>query len=69
MEQSGLVERHEIAKVVKDLMEGEDGKKLRYRMKDLKEAADKALSDSGSSTKNIAHLATMWKNKSNQVYN
>ncbi|KAI9110152.1 hypothetical protein K1719_019193 [Acacia pycnantha] len=61
--EGGLVERHEIAKVVKDLMEGEEGKKLRYRMKDLKEAADKALSENGSSTKHIADLATMWKNK------
>ncbi|XP_028794762.1 hydroquinone glucosyltransferase [Neltuma alba] len=61
--ESGLVERHEIARVVKDLMEGEEGKKLRYRMKDLKEAADKTLSGNGSSTRYIAELATMWKNK------
>ncbi|KAF7835665.1 hydroquinone glucosyltransferase-like [Senna tora] len=43
-------------KVVKDLMEGEEGKKVRNRMKDLKEAAEKTLSDDGSSTKQIAEL-------------
>ncbi|XP_054784580.1 LOW QUALITY PROTEIN: hydroquinone glucosyltransferase [Prosopis cineraria] len=59
----GVAGRHEVAKVVKDLMEGEEGKKLRYRMKDLKEAADKALSENGSSTKYISELATVWKNK------
>lgn len=60
----GLVERHEIARVVKVLMEGEEGKKLRYKMKDLKEAAAKALAEDGSSTRQIAHLARLWKNKS-----
>ncbi|KAF1894074.1 hypothetical protein Lal_00003992 [Lupinus albus] len=60
---NGLVEREEIASVVKCLMEGEDGKKLRYRMKDLKDLAAKALSENGSSTKNISQLALKWTNK------
>ncbi|OIW13577.1 hypothetical protein TanjilG_25676 [Lupinus angustifolius] len=60
---NGLVEREEIASVVKCLMEGEDGKKLRYRMKDLKDLAAKALSENGSSTKNISQLALKWTKK------
>ena len=59
--ENGLVERGEIASVVKRLMEGEEGKKLRHRMKDLKEAATKALGENGSSTKQIAELAYKWK--------
>ncbi|KAK7258530.1 hypothetical protein RIF29_24110 [Crotalaria pallida] len=60
---NGLVEREEIARVVKCLMEGEDGKRLRYRMKDLKDAAAKALGENGSSTNNISQLALKWTNK------
>ncbi|KAJ1429517.1 UDP-glycosyltransferase family, conserved site [Sesbania bispinosa] len=59
--ENGLVEREEIASVVKTLMEGEDGKKLHYRMRGFKEAADRALKENGSSTKQIAELALKWK--------
>ncbi|RYR02635.1 hypothetical protein Ahy_B06g081433 isoform C [Arachis hypogaea] len=60
--ENGLVERAEIASVVKCLMEGEEGKKLRYRMKDLKEGAERALSENGSSTNHISYLALKWSN-------
>ncbi|CAJ1961264.1 unnamed protein product [Sphenostylis stenocarpa] len=60
----GLVHRQEISSVVKCLMEGEEGKKLRYRMQDLKDAAAKALAENGSSTNHISHLALIWANKS-----
>ncbi|KAK7823907.1 udp-glycosyltransferase 72b1 [Quercus suber] len=40
--EKGLVDREEIAKVIKGLMVGEEGKKVHNRMKDLKIAADKA---------------------------
>ncbi|KAJ1429518.1 UDP-glucuronosyl/UDP-glucosyltransferase [Sesbania bispinosa] len=59
--ENGLVEREEIASVVKTLMEGEDGKKLRYRMRGFKEAAARALEENGSSTKLISKLALKWK--------
>ncbi|XP_027350575.1 hydroquinone glucosyltransferase-like [Abrus precatorius] len=62
---NGLVQRQDIASVVKCLMEGEEGKKLRYRMKDLKEAAAKALAPNGSSTNHISNLALKWTNKPN----
>jgi len=60
---NGLVERQEISSVVKSLMEGEEGKKLRHRMKDLKDAAAMALAENGSSTNNISRLALLWANK------
>ncbi|XP_015947947.1 hydroquinone glucosyltransferase [Arachis duranensis] len=59
--ENGLVEKEEIASVVKNLMEGEEGKKLRHRMKDLKEAATKTLGKNGASTKQIVELANKWK--------
>ncbi|KAJ7951275.1 Glycosyltransferase [Quillaja saponaria] len=61
--ENGLVERGEIAKIVKDLMEGDEGKKIRYRMKDLKEAAARVLSENGSSTKVISEFALKLNNK------
>ncbi|RDX58704.1 Hydroquinone glucosyltransferase, partial [Mucuna pruriens] len=60
---NGLVLRQEIVSVVKCLMEGEEGKKLRYRIKDLQEAAAKSLAENGSSTNHIANLALKWTNK------
>jgi hydroquinone glucosyltransferase len=59
---NGLVGREEIAKVVKDLMQGEEGATIRNRMKDLKEAAAKAVSEEGSSTKSLHELVSKWKN-------
>ncbi|XP_044501386.1 hydroquinone glucosyltransferase-like [Mangifera indica] len=61
--EKGLIEKQEIARVVKGLMEGEEGKSVRYRMKDLKEAATVVLSENGSSTKALAEVALKWKNK------
>ncbi|KAK1377180.1 UDPGT domain-containing protein [Heracleum sosnowskyi] len=58
--EKGLVGRVEIATLVKHLMEGEEGKRLRTRMRDLKDAASKVLSDEGSSTKAIAQVASKW---------
>ena len=61
--EKGLVDREEIAKVVKGLMVGEEGKKVHSRMKDLKDAAEKALSADGSSTKALTDLASHWTNQ------
>ena len=61
--ENGLVCRDEIAKAVKVLMEGEEGKGVRNRMKDLKEAAAKVLSENGSSTKALSEVANMWRNQ------
>lgn len=61
--ENGVVRREEIAKVVKALIEGEEGKRLRNRMKELKEAASMALSEDGASTKALADVAHKWKSQ------
>ncbi|GMI98993.1 UDP-GLUCOSE-DEPENDENT GLUCOSYLTRANSFERASE 72 B1 [Hibiscus trionum] len=61
--ENGLICRDEIAKAVKGLMEGEEGKGIRRRIKDLKEAAATALSENGCSTKALAEVATKWRNQ------
>ncbi|KAH7849570.1 hypothetical protein Vadar_019770 [Vaccinium darrowii] len=60
---NGIIGRTEIAKVVKDLMEGQEGNLIRSRMRGLKEAAGRALSEDGDSTKSLAQLVQKWKNK------
>ncbi|XP_068644751.1 hydroquinone glucosyltransferase [Aristolochia californica] len=62
-EMRGLVERHEIARVVKALMEGEEGKKVRNRMRELNEAGAKVLAEGGSSYKALSEVASLWKNR------
>lgn len=61
----GIVGREEIAKYAKELMEGQEGKLLRNKMKELKESAKMALSDEGSSTKSLAEVVQMWKSHEN----
>ncbi|KAL0426098.1 UNVERIFIED_CONTAM: Hydroquinone glucosyltransferase [Sesamum radiatum] len=58
---NGFVGQDEIAKVVKGLLEGEEGKEIRSRMRDLKDAAAKVLSENGSSKKLLAELGAKWK--------
>ncbi|GAU44472.1 hypothetical protein TSUD_24480 [Trifolium subterraneum] len=58
--ENGIVERLEIAEVIKGLME--EGGKLRNRMQELKEVANSALKEDGSSTKSFSELALKWKN-------
>ncbi|KAK6158854.1 hypothetical protein DH2020_006168 [Rehmannia glutinosa] len=65
--ENGLVGRVEIANVVKCLMEGEEGKSIRSRMRDLKDAAAKVLGENGSSTKLLAELATKWKSNNTSI--
>ncbi|KAL3517268.1 hypothetical protein ACH5RR_024170 [Cinchona calisaya] len=61
--ENGLIGRVEIANVVKSLMEGKEVKRLRSRMKDLKDAAAKVSSEDGSSTKALAEVARKWQSK------
>ncbi|GFP91930.1 hydroquinone glucosyltransferase [Phtheirospermum japonicum] len=65
--EDGLVGRVEIANVVKGLMEGEEGKGIRSRIRDLKDAAKNVLSENGSSTKLLAELAAKWKSNSASI--
>jgi hydroquinone glucosyltransferase len=63
MNENGLITELEIAKLVKGLMEGEEGKGIRNRMKDLKDSAARVVGEDGSSTKFLAELALKWKKK------
>nr|AZZ70622.1 UDP-glycosyltransferase 4 [Pueraria montana var. lobata] len=56
--ESGLAEREEIAKVVRGLMEGNEGMEIRKRMGLLKIAAANAIKEDGSSTKTLSEVAT-----------
>ncbi|KAK2650709.1 hypothetical protein Ddye_018198 [Dipteronia dyeriana] len=63
-EDGGLVIREEIAKVVKKMMEGVEGKKVRKRMREnLTDAASKAFMEDGASRKSLLKLALEWKNQ------
>ncbi|KAL3536729.1 hypothetical protein ACH5RR_000095 [Cinchona calisaya] len=59
-ENNGLIGRVEIANVVKGLIKGEEGKRVRTRMKELKDAAVEVSSEDGSSTKALAQVAHKW---------
>ncbi|KAJ1388297.1 UDP-glycosyltransferase family, conserved site [Sesbania bispinosa] len=63
--EDGIVEKEEIAKVIKCLMEGEEGKEMHRRMKKLKDSAANALKD-GSSTRTLSKLANEWENLGNK---
>ncbi|XP_073038852.1 hydroquinone glucosyltransferase-like [Primulina eburnea] len=56
-----LVGRFDIKNVVKNLVEGEEGKGIRTRMRDLKDAAARVLSQDGSSTRSLAQVVNKWK--------
>ncbi|KAK7350561.1 hypothetical protein VNO77_09311 [Canavalia gladiata] len=60
--ENDLVERKEVAEVIKRVMEGEEGVEFRQRMKELKEAATIALKEDGSSTKTLSEVILKWKN-------
>ncbi|KAI3842263.1 hypothetical protein MKW98_026053 [Papaver atlanticum] len=59
---NGIIERDEICKVVKELMEGEEGKRLRSKMGELKCAATSTLAEAGSSAITFAEAVKAWKN-------
>ncbi|KAI7734200.1 hypothetical protein M8C21_003401 [Ambrosia artemisiifolia] len=55
-----MVGRKEIESVVKAVMEGEDGKKLRKRAKELEASGRETLSCGGSSYDTLARVAESW---------
>ncbi|GLJ41939.1 hypothetical protein SUGI_0868290 [Cryptomeria japonica] len=57
MERDGFVPRAEVERVVRELMEGEEGIKARENMRVLKEKAKLALMEGGSSYKSMAMAA------------
>ncbi|TKY68958.1 Hydroquinone glucosyltransferase [Spatholobus suberectus] len=59
--ESGTVEKCEVAKVVKTLMVGDEGMGIRNRMKMLQDAAASAMTIDGFSTTTLSQLVTKWK--------
>lgn len=56
-----VIGRREIERVVRLIMEGEEGKKMRRRAKELKESAKKAVSTGGFSYNSLAAVFNFWK--------
>ena len=54
MQRDGFVGREEVERAVRQLMEGEQGRRLRARMEELKVKAVSALEEGGSSYKAMA---------------
>lgn len=60
VDEHGVVGRDEIDKCVKNLIEGEDGRKMRLKMSELKTLGAMALSQDGSSTRSLLHVTQKW---------
>ncbi|GLU04398.1 hypothetical protein SLE2022_215480 [Rubroshorea leprosula] len=56
-----VVGRVEIARVVRMVMEGDEGDEIRCRVRELKETATKALGVSGSSYESVCRVVEEWK--------
>ncbi|KAJ0668929.1 putative hydroquinone glucosyltransferase [Helianthus annuus] len=63
LNESGIVDRSEIVRVIKALSKGDEGKAIRVRIKELKEAALSTLRKDGCSTKTLDQLVSKLKNK------
>ncbi|XP_073126372.1 hydroquinone glucosyltransferase-like [Henckelia pumila] len=61
--ENGLVERDEICSIVMGLAEGDEGKRIRSRMRELKESAAKVLGENGSCMQILGMLGQKWKNE------
>ncbi|KAL1220725.1 UDP-glycosyltransferase 72B3 [Cardamine amara subsp. amara] len=59
--EDGIVQREEVVRVVKGLMEGEEGTVVRKKMKELKERVVRVLSNDGFSTKSLTQVSLKWK--------
>ncbi|GKB63078.1 hydroquinone glucosyltransferase-like protein [Tanacetum coccineum] len=60
VDDNGLVGRDEIGKCVGSLIAGEDGRKMKLKVNQLKELAAMAMSQDGSSTKSLLDVAQKW---------
>ncbi|KAI3673144.1 hypothetical protein L6452_39259 [Arctium lappa] len=59
-----VVGRDEVAKVVRMVMEGEEGKRIRKRARELEVSGKEALSCGGSSYESLARVIELWKSES-----
>lgn len=62
-EESGIIEKEEIAKVVKSLFESEEGQKVREKMEELRAAGERAVGEGGSSSRTLLEVVQKWRNK------
>ena len=60
MQRDGFVGREEVERAVRQLMEAEEGKRVRVRMEELKVKAVSALEEGGSSYKAMAAAVSEW---------
>ncbi|GJV40277.1 hydroquinone glucosyltransferase-like protein [Tanacetum coccineum] len=60
VDEKGLVGRDEIDKCVRNLIAGEDGRKMKLKVSELKDLAVMAMSQDGSSTKSLLSVAQKW---------
>lgn len=56
-----VIGREEIERVVRSVMESEEGKILRHRLKELKNSASRALEKGGSSYDALSSVVEKWK--------
>lgn len=56
-----FVKREEIERVMRLVMEGEEGKVMRNKAKELKESATKAFKPGGSSCDLVSSIVKSWK--------
>ncbi|XP_028787263.1 hydroquinone glucosyltransferase-like [Neltuma alba] len=63
---NGIVMREEAARVVKIVMEDDEGRELRRRIQVFKDSAAKALSEDGSCARTMSTLAQEWTNLSSK---
>ncbi|KAK9074281.1 hypothetical protein SSX86_006878 [Deinandra increscens subsp. villosa] len=61
LNEKGIVDRIEVFRVVKALMEGEEGKMIRIRSQELKGSVTSVLSENGSSSRTLDQLASKLK--------
>ncbi|CAK7335689.1 unnamed protein product [Dovyalis caffra] len=61
VDEKGLVSKEDIANYSRSIFEGREGKLIRSKMNELKDAASRVLSQDGSSTHSLAEVAKIWK--------
>ncbi|KAF3328623.1 hydroquinone glucosyltransferase [Carex littledalei] len=57
----GVVEREEIERKVRALMEGEEGKRVRRKVAELKETAAEWMKEGGAACQSLSEVVAMWK--------
>ena len=61
-DETGIIKRDEIARIIKRIMEGGESLQIRKRIKDFSTAAIAALNEHGSSWRALSSLVQNWQN-------